>query len=338
MTRIIFRDFDEFAAAIGGIAGQFVPTARSETDWWVRRASVRRVSLQLVQIGGATTFIGDGADNTITLGIPISESTPMRVDGEPLKNNSFLLVRAGQPFTFGAGHATLWGGIIVPLDHELIAPELLQVLNTKVFGGRRSALTQTQISHIARARLLISRLCADDDTVEFRDAAAECAAEEEIMMVAARTIEESGWSEHRNIGRPRFSRSRVLHKALELIEASSGRPLLIQDLCRATQVSERTLRNVFQEYFNVGPMRLLKVRQLYEIRAALRAAERSEQTVSDIAARFGVWDFSSFARHYRALYDETPSYTLRSAAARDPAFAISKTWIRYATQKFSAET
>ena len=35
MPRLIFRDFDEFADSIEGIAGRFVPTARSTAEWWV---------------------------------------------------------------------------------------------------------------------------------------------------------------------------------------------------------------------------------------------------------------------------------------------------------------
>ena len=88
--------------------------------------------------------------------------------------------------------------------------------------------------------------------------------------------------------------------------------MFIQDLCRAADVSERTLRNIFQEYFGVGPMRLLKMRQLHEIRAALLTADPVHDTVASIAGRFGVWDFSLFARNYKALFGESPSETLRT--------------------------
>jgi AraC-like DNA-binding protein len=58
-----------------------------------------------------------------------------------------------------------------------------------------------------------------------------------------------------------------------LISESRGVPLFVNDVCRAAGVSERTLRNVFHEYVGVGPMRLLKVRQLHETRSALLAAD-----------------------------------------------------------------
>lgn len=338
MTKLVFRDFDEFAAAINGIAGQFVPTARSQTEWFVQAAPLDRVAMQQVQIGGATTFAGDGTANAVTIGIPLSDWKPMRIDGDPLRKHSFLLVKEGQPFTFAAGEATCWSGIVIPNDHALLSPDLVEALNNKVFHGKTSASAQTEESHMTRARLQMSRIFAEDETVEFRNPTAVLVAEEEIMAITTRALESSHCIQRKDIGRPRYSRHRVLGKALELIEASADQPLLLQDLCRATAVSERTLRNVFHEYFNVGPMRLLKVRQLHEIRAALLSAEYGEQTVADIAARFGVWDFSSFARNYRALYDEAPSRTLRSKSkGKNRTAILNKTWIRYATEKFAID-
>jgi len=118
MSRIIFRDFDDFAAAINGVAGQFVPTARPEQDWWVQATPIERVSLQQVQIGGAATFAGDGSAGLLTLGIPLTQTAKIRIDGNELQRNSFLLVKEGQPFTFTSNHATLWAGIGVPPEHR----------------------------------------------------------------------------------------------------------------------------------------------------------------------------------------------------------------------------
>jgi AraC family ethanolamine operon transcriptional activator len=336
MPKIIFRDFDDFAAAINGIAGQFVPTARSEKDWWVQPAPVERVSMQLVQIGGAATFAGDGTAGAITLGIPVQQTAKIRIDGNALQQSSFLLVKEGQAFTFASGHATLWAGIGIPLDHPLLAPDLLQSLYTRVFSGSGSTHALTKAPYITNIQVLLSRLFAEDGTVSFLDAASARAAEEEIMTVTSRALESSSRIEHSHHGRPRLSRELVISRALLLIEASAGQPLLVRDLCRAAQVSERTLRNVFQEYFSVGPMRLLKVRQLREIRTALLNADPAHETVASIASRFGVWDFSLFARNYREIYEEAPSHTLRFSFPQRPGDrTLSKTWIRYASRKFS---
>jgi hypothetical protein len=197
MSKTIYRDFDEFSEAINGMAGRIVPTARAQFDWWVQVIPVGRVAMQQVQIGGAATFAGDGTDNALTLGIPISDSQRIRSDGDSMKDNSFILVKEGQPFTFAASQATRWAGITVPMDHAL------------------------------------------------------------------------------------------------------------------------------------------RVRQLGEIRIALLAADPVATSVTGVAARFGVWDFSSFARNYKALYGETPSTTLnRPASARDRRNALNESWIRFAARKF----
>ena len=59
-------------------------------------------------------------------------------------------------------------------------------------------------------------------------------------------------------------------------------------MCNATKVSERTLRNIFQEFFGVGPMRLLKVRQLREIRSPAKVVDvkvRGDQVIDFLQSR-----------------------------------------------------
>lgn len=335
-SRVVFRDFDEFAEAINGIAGRFVPTARSEADWWVQVVRIGRVTLQQMQIGGASTYAGDGTDNALTIGIPMAQSHRIRIDGQLLDDSSFILVKAGQPFTFAAKQATRWTSITVPVDHPSLSQELLLALNARPADAPSATHTRAHLEHVMRARNLVSRLCTEDGSAAFLDDAAVRAAEEEIMMVTTHVLEAAGRASPKRIGRPSFMRDRVIARALAFIEERRGEPLLIQDLCKAVQVSERTLRTIFQEHFGVGPMRLLKTRQLREIRCALMSPEASDHTVTKIAARFGVWDYSLFARNYKALYGETPLETLRNGtAARNRATSMNATWLRYAARKFS---
>ncbi len=333
MTKIVFPDFDEFADAINGIDGRFVPTALSEAQWWVQVVPVGGIAIQQVQIGGASTFAGDGIGNSITLGIPVTSPRRIRIDGDPLGDNAFILVKEGQPFTFAARQTTRWAGITVPVDHPSLTPEFLDSLSCRPAHGRTR--TQTDLPHVSRARLLVSRLCRADDDGAVLEPAATRSVEEEVFALAAYALKANRlWTDAR-MGRPRVARSRVIANVLSAIEASAGQPLLMRDLRDATRVSERTLRNVFREYFGVGPMRLLKVRQLHEIRRTLMGAEANEHTVAGIAGALGVWDLSGFTRNYKALYGEAPSKTLHSPSAKhNRNGAMSMSWIRYAARKF----
>jgi AraC family ethanolamine operon transcriptional activator len=314
VTRIACRDFDEFAGTIDGIAGRFIPTARSAADWWVQSIPVGRVALQQFQIGSAAMFSGDGAGNVLTIAMPLGEPQCVRIDGLQLDDDSCILVRKGQPFTFAAKQPTRWSGITVPLDHLALSGELLESLNTFADGDNGGTHLKSDRERIETARQLVSRLCAGDGSVGLVDPTAARAAEEEVVACASRVLEASHpWPSKRIRRRPRFPRYRVIAKVLALLEERAGDPLFIQDLCAVTQVSERTLRNVFHEFVGVGPMRLLKVRQLMQIRCALTACEAADTTMTKIVARYGVWDYSLFARNYKALFGETPLDTVRQA-------------------------
>jgi hypothetical protein len=66
----------------------------------------------------------------------------------------------------------------------------------------------------------------------------------------------------------------------------------------------------------------------------LLAADPVHETVASIAGRFGVWDFSLFARNYKRLFGESPSQTLRTPAGSSD-YAEDNSWLSYAVRKFA---
>lgn len=101
-------------------------------------------------------------------------------------------------------------------------------------------------------------------------------------------------------------------KAVDLINASPEIVISVNDLCRITGVSERTLQYAFKEHFGISPKRYLMNVRLNAVRRALRRAVAAEVTITDIAQRFGFWHMSQFAADYRKLFGESPSQTIKS--------------------------
>jgi AraC family transcriptional regulator, ethanolamine operon transcriptional activator len=334
MPRETYGDFDEFAEALNGVAGRFMTTAQSETDWWVEIEPIGSVIVQQVQAGGPTAFVGDGRDGSITIGLPSSTPEHIRANGRALSENGFILVNEGQPFTLSAQQPTRWLGITIPTSHPYLPSGVLRSASSA--GREQETHIQAELRHIAAAKATILRMLSSESRIDLLEEGASRAAEEELLLATRCILESARGNEDVRGGRPSYSRARVISRALALIEAREGKPLFLQDLCRATQVSERTLRNVFQEYFGIGPMRFLKVNRLREIRAALIAADAREDSVWRIATRFGIWDLSAFAHDYKALFGELPHQTLRvpGPANRDED-AMNMTWIRYASRKLA---
>jgi AraC family transcriptional regulator, ethanolamine operon transcriptional activator len=332
--RVVFSDFDEFADSIRGIAGRFVPTARSESEWWLEECALGRLELQQLQIGGASTFAGVGTPDTLTLGIPMTDPKRIRIDGYALEDNSYIFPRRDLPFTVATRQATRWAGVTIPLRDEMWQGMFdAERIMTSVPGTR----AQARLECLDRLRQLITRFNSQDAKIAILDPAAGTSAAQDMLDAMLRTIESSSAPGVQHVERSHISRSRVIGNAIALMEARQGEPLYVDDLCRATSVSERTLRNVFHEYFGVGPMRLLKARQLLEIRNALLAADPAHDTVAKIAASFGIWDFDLFARNYKALYGESPSETLRKPSPKS-AGAVGVSWVAHVARQFPARS
>jgi AraC-like DNA-binding protein len=107
-------------------------------------------------------------------------------------------------------------------------------------------------------------------------------------------------------------RHAVMMRRLEaLLEANSERTLYMTELCAATGASDRTLRACCQEFLGMSPMRYLQLRRMHLARRALRMADRSATTVTEVATSYGFWELGRFSVAYRSLFGESPSASLR---------------------------
>ena len=87
--------------------------------------------------------------------------------------------------------------------------------------------------------------------------------------------------------------------------------LYVTDLCRAAEVSERTLEHAFKQVMGLTPVNYLIRLRLHRVRQALLAASQASTTVSAEATRWSFWHFGEFSRAYKECFGELPSDTLR---------------------------
>jgi AraC-like DNA-binding protein len=102
----------------------------------------------------------------------------------------------------------------------------------------------------------------------------------------------------------------IMRRFDRVIEQHLDQPLYITELCAEIGASERTLRVCCQEQLGMSPKRYLLMRRMYMSRRALRLSEPTETTVTEIATRYGFWQFGRFAGVYKELFGESPSTML----------------------------
>jgi AraC-like DNA-binding protein len=243
-----------------------------------------------------------------------------------LEADSFVVLHDDRPVVWTASAACRWAAITVPLDQASTAA--VQRLSAHPHGA---AHRRTPKDLLEELRRLMDRALSIEAATDIPTG--QHATERELGRALSHALEYSLPANPGRIkGRPQFSRSKVIADVLTLMDANEGEPLFIADLCRAAQVSERALRNIFQEYFGIGPIRLLKLRRLHEIRAALLMTSPQADTVTRIAARFGLFDLSLLACNYKRLFGELPSQTLSRPAAFPDRVRVG--WLRYASRVF----
>ena len=94
------------------------------------------------------------------------------------------------------------------------------------------------------------------------------------------------------------------------VEENPDQALYIPELCQAIGVSDRTLRICCQEHLGMSPERYLLLRRMHLARRAMRESAPTGTTVTEVATRYGFWQFGRFAGEYRSLFGELPSTTL----------------------------
>ncbi|HEY5808448.1 MAG TPA: hypothetical protein VIT67_10795, partial [Povalibacter sp.] len=260
--RYVFTDFDEFADAISGLNGRYIPTARSSKQWWIDPVRLGALRLQQLQVGGASTFAGDGEEEDgLTIGIPLTDASAIRIDGMSMPEDSFILIRKDRPLTYSAQDVTRWAGVSIPAWMD-VGMHFRDAAEWSAATLSETTVRANNAAPLRRVSLLIALLCSGDELINVVDPAAIAAAEEEVLLASAQLLRASSCSRPSRAGRPPVARERIIARCLEFFREAMGKPMLVSDLCRAVNVSERTLRNIFYEYFGVGPVRFLKARQL----------------------------------------------------------------------------
>ena len=110
----------------------------------------------------------------------------------------------------------------------------------------------------------------------------------------------------------RISSRHVVHQCMDFANAV-GRIPSISELCLAARVSERRLRKAFIDEYDLPPSRYFRNWALTRAHHRLRSPDGDPHTVTDVAVNLGFNHLGRFSGHYRKLYGESPSTTLRSA-------------------------
>ncbi|WP_233622458.1 helix-turn-helix domain-containing protein [Burkholderia multivorans] len=188
-------------------------------------------------------------------------------------------------------HAAARTGVALPRDLRdsatiALLPEGAKLALRQLFAvahGRLGAPPETLHSDVAR------RLLADQFVLEFI----------EVFSSGISATERSV-----------AFRTRMVKRAREVMHGHTEDPLSILDVCKQVGVSRRKLNYCFQDVLGTTPLAYMRAIRLNGARREMLACARDD-SVSEIAGKWGFWHFGRFATDYKRHFGELPSQTLQ---------------------------
>jgi AraC-like DNA-binding protein len=309
------RDFDEMHDRLCRVlkphALNRLPS-RAPVAGRIHRAEVGRLTFNVLRIGPAVDVFPESLESFYLIQLPVRGTVQLAIGEEMLACRGADGVVLSPEMPLRLRWSDDCTQVLVQIERERLERHLAKRLGAAPKQALRFAPRLDLCSGVgAVCRRLVESVFESldgDDALAGRGAFA--ADLERLLMSALLHGQPSNYSEalERAAGAaiPYYVRRADRH----MTEALDG-ALSVGDLARAAGVSERTLHEGFRQVYGTTPMRRLKRLRLEAARAALETADPAATSVSEIAARFGFFQFGRFAGDYRRAFGERPSDTLQ---------------------------
>lgn len=196
--------------------------------------------------------------------------------------------------------------LFMTVDHTFLQQHAVLLLGRQVFetGGGGFAICANdpesagafQRAAVATFRSLLT------DPASADDAQRRTLMQQSLMRALMNIIDRA--PANRKGPRP-STRTYIVNRAIEFIEAKIADQITVLDVCSAVRVCERTLHYSFTTVLGVTPTQYLRATRLNRVRHELLSS--SQRTIESIATQWGFRHMGRFAQYYHATFGHLPS-------------------------------
>lgn len=247
----------------------------------------------------------------LVLAVPLAVEPGSVFAGRPLQRESLMVLTSRDEYdVVSAGELDLIG---LSVHRDLVArlaPAKLEWLE-RAEQAQNLVLTPEAAAAIRQMLLAVA-----DDRERHLDAPAE--GEHESALLASTlthalvlAMHGDGAARASAIPRRAETRQRVVRRAIDYMRSHLADEIGVAEICSAACASRRTLQYCFEEFMRTTPQAYLRALRLNEARRALKASGSAALAITALAGDYGFSSPSHFTRHYKAMFDEVPSQTLK---------------------------
>ena len=246
----------------------------------------------------------------LVLAVPMAVTEGSVFAGRPLGRETLMLLdHRAEHDVVSAGEIDIIG---LSVDRALLqselAPAKLEWLERK--AAERHVELPPDTAAAIRQMLLAVVQDADehvDDLAQPREERNLLASTVTHAVVLAMSAEREGGAN--TLPRRAETRLKVVKRAVEFMRDHLDADIGVPEICAAAFASRRTLQYCFEEFLHTTPQAYLRALRLNEARRALKAAH--QPPITELASTLGFASASHFTRHYKLMFDELPSETLK---------------------------
>ncbi|RQO63542.1 AraC family transcriptional regulator [Paucibacter sp. KBW04] len=241
----------------------------------------------------------------------IAIALPLRVDpgavfaGRPLEANSLVFLNSEQEYDLvSTGMLDLVG---LCVSREMVArslpPAKLAWLDKA--ERERSMVLNADIAQDVRSLLqVLNQQSVDPEALGGNDSVGRALSHTVAMAMSSDGIELTAV-----VPRRADTRMKVVNRAVDFMRANLHNDIGVAEICAAACTSRRSLQYCFEEFLRCTPQAYLRALRLNEARRTLKLS--ADQPITSVATTLGFSSASHFTRHYRLMFEELPSETLK---------------------------
>ena len=309
MRRETFTDFDEFRATNPQVDGEWLINGGSDWRWMTESLNVGQCHALRCYLHTGVITEGVAADDSYQFYVPFKNKS-WRNNGVGFHDDSVLIIEPGVEYCVSTNTADGWHGFLVPRHLvEVKQGAAGEPVRYSYLVNGKKGLVDTMRGLFGKMIAEVSKTPSIEASPAMRMVETELRS---LLLPLLRPGKDGDLrdGEDSNPGRPKLSRSEILRRSQAVLEEFDSEPVHVSELAERVGVSERSLRTVFNEHYQIGPRRYLLLRQLHKVHANLLVADPDAVKVTDVLTRWGVWQFGRFAGLYKAQFGELPNETL----------------------------
>ncbi len=302
-----FTDPDRYAAAIRQGTVQMTVTGRGQLSAQIIRIDFHRLWMQRFSDNLPHIAHVESGGGRAVISFRTQPGPSVSWAGFDLQSSGIIRHRGGGSSFQRTTGATSFGAISLPLEDVdsllgvIAGNDLKPPRDTLLAVPRPAAMQKFQRLHAAAGYL------AETSPEVIANPEAARGLEQALIEAMVNCLTEPETSEER----PARRRHEVIvQRFYSLVEAHPDDALYIPEVCKAIGVAGRTLRMCCYDQLGMSPKRFLLVRRMNLVRGDLTSSAPAATTVTEVATRYGFWDFGRFAGAYRSLFGLLPSATL----------------------------